>query len=197
MTSNRPALEPGIWTAELSERARNLHWLLLDVDGVLTDGRLSFDANGESVKVFDVRDGLGVKLLHGAGVEVGILSARTSPIVEKRSRDLGLVEILQGREHKADSFRDFLARHALDASTVGFIGDDILDLAVLGRCGLAAAPADAVVDVRSRVHYVTTASGGRGAVRELCEQILKARGVWETIVARFSESAPAEEGGDS
>ena len=89
-------------------RARALKWLLLDVDGVLTDGRIWFDAKGETMKVFDVRDGLGIKLLTGAGIEVGILSARTNPIVEKRGRELGLSEILQGRENKLDSFRDFL-----------------------------------------------------------------------------------------
>ncbi|MBP9825065.1 MAG: hypothetical protein KBF21_12640, partial [Thermoanaerobaculia bacterium] len=99
-------LPAGTWSPDLTSRARRLKWLLLDVDGVLTDGRLWFDAKGEIVKVFDVRDGLGIKLLTGAGVEVGILSARTSPIVEKRSRDLGLHEVLQGRENKLDSFRD-------------------------------------------------------------------------------------------
>ena len=176
---------PGIWLPELSARARALKWLLLDVDGVLTDGRLWFDAKGEVIKVFDVRDGLGIKLLTGAGVQVGILSARASPIVEKRSRDLGLSEVLQGRENKLDTFRDFLARHGLDASSIAYLADDLLDLAVLGACGLAAAPADAVPDVRSRVHYVTAAGGGRGAVRELAERILSARGVWEEIVHRF------------
>ena len=123
-----------------------------------------------------MRDGLGIKLLTGAGIEVGILSARTSPIVEKRSRELGLSEVLQGRENKLDSFRDFLSRRALDASEVAYLADDLLDLAVLGGCGLSAAPADAVPEVRSRVHYVTAARGGRGAVRELAERLLTARG---------------------
>lgn len=178
------------WTPELEARARGLKWLLLDVDGVLTDGRLWFDAKGESVKVFDVRDGLGIKLLTGAGIEVGILSARTSPIVEKRSRDLGLHEVLQGRENKLAAFRDFLSRHALEAGEVAYLADDLLDLAVLGACGLSAAPADAVADVRSRVHYVTAAGGGRGAVRELAERLLQARGVWEAIVERFAGPPP-------
>jgi 3-deoxy-D-manno-octulosonate 8-phosphate phosphatase (KDO 8-P phosphatase) len=183
------SLPAGIWSPELSSRARALKWLLLDVDGVLTDGRLWFSGNGEMgelVKVFDVRDGLGVKLLTGAGIEVGILSARTSPIVEKRSRDLGLHEVLQGRENKLDAFRDFLSRHKLEASEVAYLADDLLDLAVLGACGLSAAPADAVPDVRSRVHFVTTANGGRGAVRELAERLLQARGVWESTVERFA-----------
>ena len=188
---------PGIWTPELSTRARGLEWLLLDVDGVLTDGRLWFDAKGEVVKVFDVRDGLGIRLLTEAGIQVGILSARSSPIVEKRSRDLGLSEILQGRDNKLDSFRDFLARHALAADAVGYLGDDLLDLAVLGACGLSVAPADAVSDVRNRVHYVTAATGGRGAVRELAERLLVARGVWDSIVERFAFPADSREAGDS
>jgi 3-deoxy-D-manno-octulosonate 8-phosphate phosphatase (KDO 8-P phosphatase) len=188
---------PGSWTPELSARARGLKWLLLDVDGVLTDGRLWFDSKGEIVKVFDVRDGLGIKLLTGAGIEVGILSARTSPIVAKRSRDLGLSEVLQGRENKLDAFRDFLSRHKLEASEVAYLADDLLDLAVLGACGFAAAPADAVPDVRSRVHYVTSAGGGRGAVRELAERLLTARGVWEQVVARFTDPEKTREAGDS
>lgn len=204
MPSSTP---PGSWTPELSARALGLEWLLLDVDGVLTDGRLWFDAKGETVKVFDVRDGLGIKLLTSAGIEVGILSARTSPIVAKRSRDLGLSEVLQGREDKLATFRDFLARRELAADRVAYLADDLLDLAVLAACGLSAAPADAVPDVRRRVHYVTAARGGRGAVRELAERILVARGVWESILARFAgpsgaagdagNPADAREAGDS
>ena len=200
------SLSPVSWTPELTVRAQGLKWLILDVDGVLTDGRLWFDAKGEIVKVFDVRDGLGVKLLISAGVEVGILSARRSPIVEKRSRDLGLTEVMQGNENKLATFHDFLARRKLLPGEVAYLGDDLLDLAVLGACGFSAAPADAVPDVRSRVHYVTAARGGRGAVRELAERLLVARGVWEAIVERFvagergAGHAPATDtsgGGDS
>ena len=180
-----PTPSPGIWLPELSARARGLKWLLLDVDGVLTDGRLWFDAQGEALKVFDVRDGLGIRLLTEAGIQVGILSARRSAIVEKRARDLGLTEILQGHEDKLSAFRDLLSRQALAAAEVAYLADDLLDLPVLGACGLAAAPADAVPDVRSRVHYVTAAGGGRGAVRELAERLLAARGVWDKIVQRF------------
>lgn len=180
-----PNPSPGIWLPELQARARALKWLLLDVDGVLTDGRLWFDAQGEALKVFDVRDGLGIRLLTEAGIQVGILSARRSVIVEKRARDLGLTEILQGHEDKLSAFRDLLSRQALAAAEVAYLADDLLDLPVLGACGLAAAPADAVADVRSRVHYVTAAGGGRGAVRELAERLLAARGVWDRIVQRF------------
>ncbi|MEO8277069.1 MAG: phenylphosphate carboxylase subunit delta [Thermoanaerobaculia bacterium] len=177
------------WPARLTPRARALQWLLLDVDGVLTDGRLWFDDEGESVKVFDVRDGLGIKLLQASGIQVGILSARKSLIVEKRARDLGLTELLQGEENKLASFRAFLERHRLEASAVAYLADDLLDLAVLAACGLSSAPADAVDEVRQRVDYVTTAGGGRGAVRELAERILVARGSWNAIVARYIAGA--------
>lgn len=183
------------WTDELSARARELRWLLLDVDGVLTDGRLWFDAEGESVKVFDVRDGLGIRLLLDAGLRVGILSARQSAIVERRARDLGISEVLQGHEDKRGAFLDFLARHELAPQAVAYLADDLIDLPVLAACGLAAAPADAVDEVRRRVHLVTHAGGGRGAVRELAERILVARGAWESIVERFAVPAtPAVHG---
>jgi 3-deoxy-D-manno-octulosonate 8-phosphate phosphatase (KDO 8-P phosphatase) len=180
---------PGHWTPDLSRRAQELKWLLLDVDGVLTDGRLWFDAAGEHLKVFDVRDGLAVKLLLAAGIEVGILSGRESRIVAKRGRDLGLSEVMQGHKQKLPAFQAFLARHGVSADQVAYIGDDLLDLPVLSACGLAAAPADAVGDVLQRVRYVTSAGGGRGAVRELAERILAARGVWDSIVTGFTSGA--------
>lgn len=171
------------WTAELDERARRLRWLLLDVDGVLTDGRLWFSAEGEAMKSFDVRDGLAVQLARRAGLEVGILSARSSPVVTRRAADLGLTEVLQGEDDKLRAFEQLLARHALAPDQVAYLADDLQDLAVLGRCGLPASPADAVAEVRARVLYVTEAAGGRGAVRELVERLLTARGAWSGIVA--------------
>jgi 3-deoxy-D-manno-octulosonate 8-phosphate phosphatase (KDO 8-P phosphatase) len=194
------ALPSGSWTPELSARARGLKWLLLDVDGVLTDGRLWFDDKGETVKAFDVRDGLGIKLLREHGVEVGILSARASGVVNRRAAGLGIVEVMQGENDKAAAFRRFVERHRLAADEVAYLADDLQDLAVLAACGLAAAPSDAVADVRRRVAYVTGAAGGRGAVRELAERILAARGVWEAIVERFADPAAdsaARSGGHS
>ena len=187
------ALPPGSWTPELAARARLLRWLLLDVDGVLTDGRLWFDDKGELLKAFDVRDGLGIKLLREHGVEVGILSARTSPVVSRRAAGLGITEVLQGEADKAAAFDRFLKRRNLAAAQVAYFADDLQDLAVLGACGLSAAPADAVADVRARVAFVTAAPGGRGAVRELAERILAARGDWQGILARFlGEREPAD-----
>ena len=180
------ALPAGSWTPELSTRARGLSWLLLDVDGVLTDGRLWFDDKGEIFKAFDVRDGLGIKLLREHGVEVGILSARSSAVVSRRAAGLGIVEVLQGENDKLAAFEAFLERRHLPAESVAYLADDLQDLAVLAACGLSAAPADASPDVRARVAFVTGAGGGRGAVRELAERILAARGVWESIVSRFA-----------
>lgn len=187
------ALPPSSWTPELAVKARALRWLLLDVDGVLTDGRLWFDDKGEALKSFDVRDGLGIKLLREHGVEVGILSARTSPIVSRRAAGLGITEVLQGEADKAVAFHRFLERRKLAAAEVAYFADDLQDLAVLRACGLSAAPADAAADVRSRVEFVTEALGGRGAVREIAERILASRGNWEAILARFSgEQEPAD-----
>jgi 3-deoxy-D-manno-octulosonate 8-phosphate phosphatase (KDO 8-P phosphatase) len=190
----RSALPPGTWTPELSARAKALRWLLLDVDGVLTDGRLWFDEKGEALKGFDVRDGHGIKLLREHGVEVAILSARTSPVVSRRAAGLGIVEVLQGEDDKKAAFDRFLERRHVGANEIAYLADDLQDLAVLGACGLAAAPGDAVADVRARVDYVTEAGGGGGAVRELAERILAARGIWASIVARFAGEAPPDSG---
>jgi 3-deoxy-D-manno-octulosonate 8-phosphate phosphatase (KDO 8-P phosphatase) len=189
------ALRPGTWTPELSARAKSLRWLLLDVDGVLTDGRLWFDEKGEVLKGFDVRDGHGIKLLREHGVEVGILSARTSPVVSRRAAGLGIIEVLQGEDDKKSAFDRFLERRRVDAGEVAYLADDLQDLAVLAACGLSAAPGDASADVRARVDYVTECAGGRGAVRELVERILGARGLWASIVARFAGEAPPDSGG--
>ncbi len=160
--------------------------MLTDVDGVLTDGNLVFSASGEATKAFSVKDGFGLQLAQRAGLGVGLLSARSSEIVLRRAEELGLSLILQGVTDKGQAFSEFLARNALQADAVAYIGDDLPDLPVLTRCGLAAAPADAAAEVRQRVHFVTQAAGGQGAVRELVERILSAQGKWNTIVQTFT-----------
>ncbi len=182
------------WTDDLDARARRLAWLLLDVDGVLTDGRLWLTADGEAMKSFDVRDGLAVQLARRSGLEVGILSARSSPIVARRAAELGLDEVIQGENDKLAAFEQLLARRGFEASQVAYLADDLQDLPVLLRCGLAAAPADAAREIRERVHFVTEAAGGRGAVRELVERLLGARGAWSRIVEGFTRR---EGNGDS
>lgn len=182
------------WTPELDRRARGLSWLLLDVDGVLTDGSIHLAESGELVKTFHVRDGLAIKLARRAGLEVGILTARRSPIIELRARELGIEEVMLGREEKGPAFAELLERRGLEAASVAFMGDDLPDLPVLGACGLSAAPADAVAEVRATVDFVTEAGGGQGAVRELVERVLGARGAWEPALRHF-HPAPGGHGG--
>ena len=171
-----------------AERARSIEWILLDVDGVLTDGRLIYGADGEQWKVFDVRDGLGMKLAQRAGLKVGILSGRVSAALERRVQGLELDALMMDRSDKADAFAEFLAAQGTAPERVAYMGDDLIDLPVLLRCGLALAPADAVAEVRERVHRVLASKGGRGAVREMCELILRARGDWEGLLASYLEA---------
>ncbi len=174
--------------AELERRARRLAWLLLDVDGVLTDGSLLFGPKGEQLKTFDVRDGLGIKLAQGAGLKVGILSGRASAALVARSRELGLDAFVQNRSDKREAFGEFLAAQGTTADAVAVIGDDLPDLPLLARAALSFAPADAAPEVRARAHRVLSRTGGRGAVREMIEAILRARGEWDVIVERFVEA---------
>lgn len=168
---------------ELARRAAALEWLLLDVDGVLTDGRLVYGPEGEQLKVFHVRDGLGLVLLRRAGLKVGILSGRRGAPLAVRAAELELDALISERSDKNAAFGELLALHGTTAERVAYVGDDLLDLPVLSRCGLSFAPADAVPEVRDRVHCVLASPGGAGAAREVAELILKARGVWDRLVA--------------
>jgi 3-deoxy-D-manno-octulosonate 8-phosphate phosphatase (KDO 8-P phosphatase) len=159
------------------QRAARLRLVALDVDGVLTDGRLYYGPQGEALKVFDVRDGHGIKMLLGHGVEVAILSARSSDIVGTRARELGIARVLQGRGDKAAAWDELLREAGVDAGQAGFIGDDLPDLPVLARAGFAATVADARDEVKAAAHWIAAQAGGRGAVRALAEFILRAKGV--------------------
>jgi len=171
---------------ELARRARRLEWLLLDVDGVFTDGRLYYSAAGEELKTFHVRDGLAVELARRSGLKVGLLSGRSSRALERRARDLSLDAVILGHSEKAGAFERFVAERGTAAERVAFAGDDLLDLPVMLRCGLAFAPADATAEVRRHAHRVLAAAGGRGAVREIVEIVLRARGEWERLVAGYT-----------
>lgn len=149
--------------------------MAFDVDGVLTDGRLWFTEDGREIKVFHVHDGLGLKRLKAAGVEIAVISARSSPVVAARLAELGIVQVHQGQEDKAACFRRLLHACACPPEAAGFMGDDLPDLPVLRMAGLAVAPANAVEEVIAAAHWVTRRAGGAGAVRELCEAILAAR----------------------
>ena len=172
--------------AELARRARRVEWLLLDVDGVFTDGRLYYSAAGEELKAFHVRDGLGVELARRAGLKVGLLSGRSSRALERRARDLSLDAVILGHSEKAAAFERFVAERGTAPARVAFAGDDLLDLPVMLRCGLAFAPADACDEVRRHAHRVLAAPGGGGAVREIVETVLRARGEWERLVAGYT-----------
>jgi 3-deoxy-D-manno-octulosonate 8-phosphate phosphatase (KDO 8-P phosphatase) len=173
------------WTPELDRKARALEWLLLDVDGVLTDGRLHLGREGEVYKSFHVRDGLAIQLARRAGLKVGILSARESEIVALRGVELGIEELLLGRRDKGEAFRELLARRGVTPAACGYVGDDLQDLGVLAAVGFSAAPADAAPEVRRRVDFVTAAGGGAGCVRELVERLLTARAAWGAVVEGY------------
>ena len=173
-------------TLNLTRRAENLEWLLLDVDGVLTDGTLYMDGRSESFKAFNVKDGLGIKMARQVGLKVGILSARRSAALERRAAQLGIDALLIGQEDKAEAFDRFLEQQTTSPGRVAYIGDDLNDLVVLARSGLSFAPADAVAEVRAVVHMVLAAAGGRGAVREMIEHVLEARGDWKNVLSSYS-----------
>jgi 3-deoxy-D-manno-octulosonate 8-phosphate phosphatase (KDO 8-P phosphatase) len=159
--------------------------LLTDVDGVMTDGTILLLPDGREAKAFHVRDGLGIVLAQRAGLRTGILSGRTSEIVEARARELGMAVVRQGVVDRLTAFREVLAEHGLEGHEVAYIGDDVNDLHLLGEVGLSAAPADAPFEVRSQVFMVMEARGGRGCLREFIEAILRARGDWERAIAVF------------
>jgi 3-deoxy-D-manno-octulosonate 8-phosphate phosphatase (KDO 8-P phosphatase) len=162
----------------LEDRARRIRLVLFDVDGVLTDGQLTYGPSGEALKTFNTRDGHGIVLLRLAGIETGILSARDSEIVRARARELGIRLQSQGLRDKSVALDGLLARTGLTSDEVAFMGDDVNDLPALARVGLSAAPADAAAEVLGRADFVSSRAGGHGAARELCELILKAQGKW-------------------
>ena len=172
------------WRACLP-RAKEIRLLLLDVDGVLTDGSIVYGDSGTELKAFNIKDGFGIRLLREAGVEVGIITARRSEAVERRAQDLKLAHVYQGVGNKIEAFAEILAAQKLIPQQVAYMGDDWLDLPLLSRVGLAATVADGVAEVKAVAHYVTRQAGGRGAVRELCELIIEAKGLRDELLARY------------
>jgi 3-deoxy-D-manno-octulosonate 8-phosphate phosphatase (KDO 8-P phosphatase) len=169
----------------MNDRLADIRLLLLDVDGVLTDGGIIYDANGVETKVFNVRDGHGIKMLQRHGIEVGIITGRTSAVVDIRARELGIVLVYQGALKKLESYQDVKLKTGFDDSQIAYVGDDVIDVPVMRRVIFAAAPADALNEARTAAHYVTSLAGGRGAVREVCDLILKGRGLWAEVAARY------------
>jgi 3-deoxy-D-manno-octulosonate 8-phosphate phosphatase (KDO 8-P phosphatase) len=169
---------------DVLERMRRLKLMVFDVDGVLTDGTLYFSETGAELKAFNARDGHGLKMLKDSGVEVAILSARRSRAVELRAAELGISLVEQGAHEKGPAFERLIARARTSAAATGYMGDDLVDLPVLTRCGFAASVPEAPDLVRNRVHHVTRAPGGRGAAREVCELIMRAQDTLERAIAR-------------
>jgi 3-deoxy-D-manno-octulosonate 8-phosphate phosphatase (KDO 8-P phosphatase) len=171
---------------DIHARARRIRLAIFDVDGVLTDGALSFSGSGEELKVFNVLDGHGMKLLQSSGVTLAIITSRASPAVAERMRNLDIDLLFQGAQDKLAAFNQVIARQGIAAEAASFIGDDLQDVPVMRRCGLAASVPDAPAGVRRHAHYVTRARGGRGAARELCELIMYAQGSLPARLAAFS-----------
>lgn len=163
----------------INARARAIRVVIFDVDGVLTDGSLYFDNDGHEYKAFNSRDGHGIKMLKASGVEPAIITGRTSNVVLHRARNLGIDRIYQGIEDKLEAFEALCRELGVTHEETACIGDDLVDLPILRRCGLAATVPEAPAEVRARVHVVTTQAGGRGAAREMCELIMRAQGNWQ------------------
>jgi len=173
---------------EIEGRASRVKLLLMDCDGVLTDGRITLLENGDEEKSFHTRDGHGLVLLHRAGLQSGIISGRTSSAVERRARDLGIKHVRQGTWDKIKDFAEVIAAAGgIAESEIAYIGDDVTDIPLMLRCGLAVAVSDATEETRAAAHYVTALPGGFGAVREVCELILKAQGRWTELMRRYTD----------
>lgn len=181
---SRPLERSAAWMAALPQ-ARQVKLLLLDVDGVLTDGSITYLSGGGEAKSFNTQDGLGIKLLQESGVAVGIITARSSEALERRAQDLKFAHVFQGKEDKLTVYESILKQTGLRPPQTAYMGDDLMDLPILNRVGLAAAPSNAVAEIRQRVHYITERSGGHGAVREVCDLILEAQGNLARMHAKF------------
>jgi 3-deoxy-D-manno-octulosonate 8-phosphate phosphatase (KDO 8-P phosphatase) len=172
---------------EIYERARHIRVAAFDVDGVLTDGGLYYTDSGEELKRFNVRDGHGLKMLRDSGVTPAIITSRSSRCVEERARNLGIELLFQGVADKLAAFRELLGRCGVEPAACAYAGDDLVDLPVMQRCGLAATVPGAPAPVRRQAHFITRARGGEGAAREVCELILYAQGSLAARIADYAE----------
>lgn len=169
----------------LTQRAIAIKLLLLDVDGVLTDGKLYFGNNGEELKAFNIQDGLGIKFLQRSGIQVGIVTGRTSQLVANRARDLGIAHVIQGREDKLVAIKELIHQHQIQLREVAYMGDDLPDLSAISAVGLGMTVANGVADVKKVAHWTSQYRGGHGAIREACEVILAAQGKWDRLVRDY------------
>lgn len=169
----------------VQDRASHIKLLLMDCDGVLTDGRIWVLEGGDDQKAFSTLDGLGLELLHRAGLQSGIISGRVSSAVERRASGLGIKYVHLGRGDKVNAFEEILTSAGVTPQEVAFVGDDLNDIPVMRRSRLSVAVANASAETKENAHYVTAATGGSGAVREVIELILKAQGKWSDVIAKY------------
>jgi 3-deoxy-D-manno-octulosonate 8-phosphate phosphatase (KDO 8-P phosphatase) len=169
----------------LLERAARVRLLALDVDGVLTDGKLYFDNSGNEIKTFSTRDGFGLRSLQRFGISLAFITGRRSDIVSERARQLGVEHVYQGQDNKMEAFRDLLEKTGCAEKEICYAGDDLIDLPILLRAGLSVTVSDAVPQVKDHVHWVTGNPGGSGAVREICDLILQARGLDQQLLEEY------------
>jgi 3-deoxy-D-manno-octulosonate 8-phosphate phosphatase (KDO 8-P phosphatase) len=168
--------------AEMINRLKKIQLLLLDVDGVLTAGEIIYSDRGEQLKIFNVKDGVGIRMLKKAGLQVGIITGRTGQALRHRCENLRIELVFDGIRDKTAVMQDIIGRTGLAEQNIAFVGDDLPDLSIMKRVGAAFAVADAHEMIKQTAHATTQARGGRGAVREVCEAILKAQGKWETLI---------------
>ncbi len=171
----------------LLERARKIRLLIMDVDGVLTDGRIIQDSYGHELKVFDVKDGHGIVMAHRAKLRTALISGRQSETITRRAQELGIEIVYQNIWNKLEVYEKVLAQTHCTHEEVAYIGDDLVDIPLLRRVGLAVAVADAVDEVKASAHLITQRAGGQGAVREVIEYILRAQGAWDALLARYTQ----------
>ncbi len=172
-------------TNEIIEKAKNIKFLILDVDGVLTSGDIILDNENNELKIFNVRDGHGLVMLHKSGINMAVITGRHSKALERRMRELGITEVYQGTREKLKIFNGIVEKYKLKTEEIAAMGDDIIDLSILNRVGLSVCPQDAHEEIKNRVDYVTEKKAGEGAVRELCDIILKAKGVWDKFIDEY------------
>jgi len=169
----------------MKNKLAKIELLLLDVDGVLTDGSITYSDSGEQIKSFNSKDGLGLKLLMNNNIGVGIITARKSKALEHRCNNLGITLLFEGINDKAKALDTISLQTGIKAQKIAFIGDDLIDLPVIKRVGVSCCVFDAVTDVQDHCDIITSKKGGRGAVREVCESILKAKGLWDTVLNQY------------
>lgn len=177
---------PSTLRGKIQEKARKVKFLILDVDGVLTSGDIILDSKNNEFKIFNVRDGHGLVMLHKSGIGIAVITGRHSRAVERRMKELGITEVYQGAREKLRIFNEIIEKYQLKKEEIAVMGDDIIDLSILRRAGFSVAPQDAHKEVKKVVDYVTEGKAGEGAVRELCDIILKAKGFWDKFIDEYT-----------